>query len=61
MAHILYSYKHLKYGAILINKSPTFRMDHMPYGGERNSGNTREGVRYAIQEMSTSKLLILDQ
>ncbi|HEX7521652.1 MAG TPA: aldehyde dehydrogenase family protein, partial [Acidimicrobiia bacterium] len=42
------------------NEVPTYRADQMPYGGLRDSGNTREGPRYAIQEMTESRLVILD-
>ena len=39
---------------------PTFRIDHMPYGGIKESGLGREGLRYAIEEMTERKLLVLN-
>ena len=48
----------LEVGGIIINDMPTFRVDHMPYGGVKNSGFGREGVRYAIQEMTEPRLLV---
>ena len=44
-------------GGIMINDSSTFRVDHMPYGGVKQSGFGREGVRYAIEEMTEMKLV----
>lgn len=44
-------------GGLMINDVPTFRIDHMPYGGVKQSGFGREGLRYAIEEMSELKLL----
>jgi acyl-CoA reductase-like NAD-dependent aldehyde dehydrogenase len=47
----------LRAGGILINDVPTFRADHMPYGGTKNSGVGREGPRYAAEEMTEPKLI----
>jgi acyl-CoA reductase-like NAD-dependent aldehyde dehydrogenase len=47
----------LRFGGVLINDVPTFRMDHMPYGGAKHSGLGREGPRYAIEEMTELKLV----
>ncbi|HEY3937188.1 MAG TPA: aldehyde dehydrogenase family protein [Bryobacteraceae bacterium] len=47
----------LRFGGVLINDVPTFRMDHMPYGGTKHSGLGREGPRYAIEEMTELKLV----
>ena len=57
---IMYAYKHLEVGGVIANDYPTFRVDNMPYGGIKDSGFGREGVRYAIQEMTEPKLLVLD-
>jgi glyceraldehyde-3-phosphate dehydrogenase (NADP+) len=48
-------------GGIMINDSSTFRVDHMPYGGVKNSGVGREGVRYAIEEMTEMKLVVYNR
>jgi acyl-CoA reductase-like NAD-dependent aldehyde dehydrogenase len=49
----------LDFGGVLVNDVPTFRADQMPYGGLRDSGNTREGPRYAAREMTESRLVII--
>jgi acyl-CoA reductase-like NAD-dependent aldehyde dehydrogenase len=49
----------LDYGGVLVNEVPTFRADQQPYGGLRDSGNTREGPRYAVEEMTEARLVIL--
>ena len=49
----------LDYGGVLINEVPTWRADHMPYGGLRDSGNTREGPSYAIREMTELRLIVM--
>ena len=54
------SFRDLDVGAVLINEIPTFRADHMPYGGVKDSGLGREGLRYAIDEMTEIKLLVLN-
>lgn len=48
----------LHVGGVLINDIPTFRVDHMPYGGVKESGMGREGIKYAIEEMTEMKLVI---
>ena len=49
----------LEYGGVLINESPSWRADHMPYGGIRDSGNTREGPAYTVREMTEDRLIII--
>jgi acyl-CoA reductase-like NAD-dependent aldehyde dehydrogenase len=51
----------LHVSGVLINDIPTFRVDHMPYGGVKESGTGREGIRYAIEEMTELKLVIFNQ
>jgi acyl-CoA reductase-like NAD-dependent aldehyde dehydrogenase len=48
----------LDFGGVLVNEVPTYRADQMPYGGLRDSGNTREGPRYAVEEMTEARLVI---
>jgi glyceraldehyde-3-phosphate dehydrogenase (NADP+) len=54
------AYEALDVGGIIVNDIPTFRIDHMPYGGVKQSGFGREGIRYAIEEMTELKLLALN-
>jgi acyl-CoA reductase-like NAD-dependent aldehyde dehydrogenase len=49
--------KRLDFGGVIINDTPTFRADHMPYGGMKESGIGREGVRHAIEEMTHIKMV----
>ena len=44
-------------GGIMVNDVSTFRIDHMPYGGVKGSGSGREGLKYAIEEMTEMKLI----
>lgn len=57
--NILLAYDNLDVGCIITNDIPTFRTDNMPYGGTKESGLGREGVKYAIEEMTEQKLLVL--
>jgi glyceraldehyde-3-phosphate dehydrogenase (NADP+) len=57
--HILYAYNNINAGAVIVNDNPTFRVDNMPYGGIKDSGFGREGVKYSIEEMTEPKLLVL--
>jgi acyl-CoA reductase-like NAD-dependent aldehyde dehydrogenase len=50
----------LEFGGILINDVPTFRVDNMPYGGVKSSGFGREGVRYAMEEMSEIRVIVMN-
>ncbi|MCD4834794.1 MAG: aldehyde dehydrogenase family protein [Bacteroidales bacterium] len=52
------AYNELEVGGVIVNDVPTFRVDHMPYGGIKNSGFGREGVKYSIFEMLEPKLLV---
>jgi len=52
--------RELEYGGVTINDVPTFRVDNMPYGGIKNSGSGREGVRYAMEEMCERRLIVSD-
>ncbi len=49
----------LDYGGVLVNEVPTYRTDQMPYGGVRDSGNTREGPHFAVREMTEQRLAII--
>jgi glyceraldehyde-3-phosphate dehydrogenase (NADP+) len=54
------AFERLEVGALIVNDANTFRVDHMPYGGAKRSGAGREGVRYAIREMTEERLLVID-
>jgi acyl-CoA reductase-like NAD-dependent aldehyde dehydrogenase len=49
----------LEFGGVLINEVPTFRADQMPYGGVKDSGNTREGPAFAVQELTEERFVTL--
>ena len=53
------AFRHLKVGGIMINDIPGFRVDHMPYGGVKESGIGREGIRFAIEDMTELKLMVV--
>jgi acyl-CoA reductase-like NAD-dependent aldehyde dehydrogenase len=53
--------KALAFGGVLVNEAPTFRTDAMPYGGNEDSGNTREGPASAVRELTEERLVIIDQ
>ena len=58
---LIYSaYNELNVGGLVIGDVPTFRIDNMPYGGVKSSGLGREGIRYAIEEMTELKALVLN-
>jgi glyceraldehyde-3-phosphate dehydrogenase (NADP+) len=58
MARVRSAFDRLHVGAVIVNDVPTFRVDSMPYGGTRDSGIGREGVRFAIEEMTETRLLV---
>ena len=57
---VFHAFQHLEVGAVLANEIPTFRADHMPYGGVKDSGIGREGVRAAIEDMTEPRLLVMN-
>ncbi len=58
ISQMKYAHEHLEVGALIINGVPGFRVDSMPYGGVKDSGLGREGVRYAMEDMSEPRLLV---
>ena len=48
----------LDFGGVTVNEAPTFRADQMPYGGVKESGNTKEGPHYAVREMTEERLVV---
>jgi glyceraldehyde-3-phosphate dehydrogenase (NADP+) len=57
---IFQAYEELEIGGLMVNEVSSYRIDPMPYGGVKDSGLGREGVRYAIEEMTEPKLLALN-
>jgi acyl-CoA reductase-like NAD-dependent aldehyde dehydrogenase len=57
---IFRAYEELEIGGLMAGDVPSFRIDHMPYGGIKDSGLGREGLRYAIEEMTEPKLLVMN-
>ncbi len=56
----MYAFKNLDVGGVMINDVPTFRVDHMPYGGVKNSGLGREGIKFTIEEMTEIRLVVFN-
>jgi acyl-CoA reductase-like NAD-dependent aldehyde dehydrogenase len=50
----------LRFGGVTVNEAPTFRADQMPYGGVKDSGNTREGPAYTVRELSEERVVVVD-
>ena len=51
--------RELEFGGVTVNEAPTFRADQMPYGGVKDSGNTREGPAYTVRELTEERLVVL--
>ncbi len=60
MRNIILAFDELEVGGVVVNDIPTYRVDSMPYGGIKMSGFGREGIRYAIEEMTELKLLAVN-
>ena len=54
------AFKEMQVGGVQVNDIPTFRIDQMPYGGTKGSGIGREGPRYAIEEMTELRLMVIN-
>jgi acyl-CoA reductase-like NAD-dependent aldehyde dehydrogenase len=59
LAHAMRAWDRLEVGGVVIGDVPSFRVDNMPYGGVKDSGLGREGVRYAIEDMTEQRLLVI--
>ena len=55
------AFAELEVGGVVINDVPTYRIDHMPYGGVKDSGLGREGLRWAIEDMTEIRIMVLAQ
>ena len=58
--HAFKAYETLDVGGVVINDYPTYRVDPMPYGGVKESGIGREGIKYAIEEMMEPRLMVIN-
>jgi glyceraldehyde-3-phosphate dehydrogenase (NADP+) len=54
------AYNEIDVGGVIVNDIPTYRVDHMPYGGVKDSGFGREGVKYAMEEMTELKIMVVN-
>ena len=61
LAHAWRAFEALEVGGVIINDVPTYRVDHMPYGGVKESGIGREGLRWAIEDMTELRLMVVAQ
>ena len=59
LATAVKAFRTLDFGGVTVNEVPTWRADQMPYGGLRDSGNTREGPAYAAREMTEERLVVI--
>lgn len=59
IGHAFYASRKIESGGVIVNDIPTFRVDHMPYGGVKESGYGREGIKYAVQEMTELKFVTI--
>ncbi len=60
LKNIWHAYERIDVGGVIVNDVSSYRVDHMPYGGVKQSGFGREGVKYAIEEMTEPKLLVMN-
>ena len=61
LEHAMTAFDRIEAGGVMVNEVPTWRIDHMPYGGVKDSGLGREGPRYTIEEMTEPKLLVINR
>jgi glyceraldehyde-3-phosphate dehydrogenase (NADP+) len=59
LEHAWQAFNELEVGGVIVNDVPTYRIDHMPYGGVKDSGLGREGLRWAIEDMTELRLMVL--
>ncbi|HEY4633683.1 MAG TPA: aldehyde dehydrogenase family protein, partial [Candidatus Limnocylindrales bacterium] len=59
LGHAWHSFNELEVGGVIVNDIPTYRIDHMPYGGVKESGLGREGLRFSIEDMTEIRILVL--
>jgi acyl-CoA reductase-like NAD-dependent aldehyde dehydrogenase len=60
LTNALRAAQELEFGGVTVNEAPSFRADQLPYGGVKDSGNTREGPHYAVRELTEERLVVVD-
>jgi acyl-CoA reductase-like NAD-dependent aldehyde dehydrogenase len=61
LGHAWQAFNELEVGGVIVNDIPTYRIDHMPYGGVKDSGLGREGLRWSIEDMTEIRIMVLAQ
>jgi glyceraldehyde-3-phosphate dehydrogenase (NADP+) len=61
LAHAWQAFHELEVGGVIVNDVPTYRIDHMPYGGVKDSGLGREGLRWAMEDMTEIRIMVMAQ
>jgi acyl-CoA reductase-like NAD-dependent aldehyde dehydrogenase len=61
LGHAWQAFNELEVGGVIVNDVPTYRIDHMPYGGVKDSGQGREGLRWSIEDMTEIRIMVLAQ
>jgi glyceraldehyde-3-phosphate dehydrogenase (NADP+) len=59
LTHAWSAFETLEVGGVIVNDVPLYRIDHMPYGGVKDSGLSREGLRWAIEDMTELRLMVV--
>ncbi|HET7925406.1 MAG TPA: aldehyde dehydrogenase family protein, partial [Rhodanobacteraceae bacterium] len=59
LKHAMRAWDRIVAGGVIVNDVPSFRVDNMPYGGVKLSGLGREGIRYAIEDMTERRLMVM--
>jgi acyl-CoA reductase-like NAD-dependent aldehyde dehydrogenase len=59
LSHSWQAFNELEVGGVIVNDVPTYRIDHMPYGGVKDSGQGREGLRWAIEDMTELRIMVV--
>lgn len=61
LAHAWRAFGELEVGGVVVNDAPTYRIDHMPYGGVKDSGLGREGIRWSVEDMTELRILVMTE
>ena len=59
LANGWHAFEEIEVGGVIVNDIPTYRIDHMPYGGVKDSGQGREGLRWSIEDMTELRIMVL--